>query len=505
MTYVFVIAVIILLVCYAFAANELQASCFIPLVCFFIHRSMVALKYATMSPCEYEKYICATVEDNTKYAVQTQIITGLLSGSSELIGYEIAAGATRVGIQLHNMFLFFPKYKNPVRTDTRRLLTKYLWSDGSTIGEWKLFLEDSLNIDRTGLISRNAEGAKVVDEKSMRQENPIESNRTVDHKEKLHSIKKSAGPEQEACALAHEYEQKASNELQFEIQLQLKQSSDASNRINDHPHNYASVSHARGALISKPIPFSNTHRAPSKRISKKVLNLIDNDNSGYNIGITSIVYALVRRANNSYMHVVQFILKIAMVSNALVAILPWLPLFDMETNRIDIVSIAFLVLNSILSFLLFGLVLQFFTGVILDILRRRSFARKLSAMITEPNRYECNLYRVFEGLSAHSTCNYNFEVDALHENKYVPEVLFKTRMRNRVKLDQNLGDGSVESDVKYTNLNAEKPPPAVPMPQLSMDMPSNATVFYYVRSILQRFGYRMRNRLDVYMGMLFYM
>ena len=50
--------------------HDLQWGCFIPMVCFVIHRSMVALKYATMSDCEYNKYLTASWSDsvtNTNY------------------------------------------------------------------------------------------------------------------------------------------------------------------------------------------------------------------------------------------------------------------------------------------------------------------------------------------------------------------------------------------------------------------------------------------------------
>ena len=147
-----------------------------------------------------------------------------------------------------------------------------------------------------------------------------------------------------------------------------------------------------------PVPLP----LPTSEMSVELLNSIDNDDSGYRVGLTTLVFALVRRANNSYMSNVRGIFKYLMLSNTFVSVLPWIGMpnlsntssnTDTNTNNYDGYTILYLILVPILNFAMYGVILQFFSGVILDIFRRRSFARKLSSMIEEPNRYDCNLYR----------------------------------------------------------------------------------------------------------------
>ncbi len=56
---------------YFMSPDQLYGALFVPLALFLIHRGMVSLKYATMSPTEYARFMNCRVESvYTKYISQ---------------------------------------------------------------------------------------------------------------------------------------------------------------------------------------------------------------------------------------------------------------------------------------------------------------------------------------------------------------------------------------------------------------------------------------------------
>lgn len=85
-----------------------------PLAFYVTHRLMVALKYASMTKTEYEKYMSAPDRAVTaKYMAQVQIIMGILNKNSATIKFEIAAAAARLGLRLGDPSMRFRVLKHP--------------------------------------------------------------------------------------------------------------------------------------------------------------------------------------------------------------------------------------------------------------------------------------------------------------------------------------------------------------------------------------------------------
>lgn len=76
---------------------------FLPFICFFIHRVMVSLKYASLSKSEYKRFMNAPKSIANTYMAQVQLITGLLGEDDDVLHFEIASVATRLGFVLSDL------------------------------------------------------------------------------------------------------------------------------------------------------------------------------------------------------------------------------------------------------------------------------------------------------------------------------------------------------------------------------------------------------------------
>lgn len=80
---------------------------FLPLVCFVLHRSMIAMKYATFSDSEMQRFhnpaLAHFPDIRLKYHRQGQLITGLMGEDNDALLFEIAAAATRLGFTLPDL------------------------------------------------------------------------------------------------------------------------------------------------------------------------------------------------------------------------------------------------------------------------------------------------------------------------------------------------------------------------------------------------------------------
>mgnify|MGYP003385304312 FL=1 len=72
----------------------------LPAGLYFTHRVMVALKYASLTESEYRKFMaCKDEVTGLDYALQLQLISGLLGQHPAVLNFEIAAAATRMAVK----------------------------------------------------------------------------------------------------------------------------------------------------------------------------------------------------------------------------------------------------------------------------------------------------------------------------------------------------------------------------------------------------------------------
>jgi hypothetical protein len=86
--------------------NLLGDSIIIPLLFFIVHRTTVALKYATMSPTEYARFMnCKDPEQIECYNSQLQLLSGWLSLNELVLYFELSAASSRIGVKINQIFL----------------------------------------------------------------------------------------------------------------------------------------------------------------------------------------------------------------------------------------------------------------------------------------------------------------------------------------------------------------------------------------------------------------
>lgn len=84
----------------------LNHSLWIPLIFFISHRMTIALKYATLSETEFQRYIeCTDEAVRADYATQMQLLTGWHKMDADVLYFEIASASARIGERINHMHL----------------------------------------------------------------------------------------------------------------------------------------------------------------------------------------------------------------------------------------------------------------------------------------------------------------------------------------------------------------------------------------------------------------
>lgn len=105
---------IYIMVCSYFATDKenqetLGGAVYLPLILFLQHRFTVAIKYATLSDTEYQRFIECDEEDIlTLYQTQMQLITGWLNRDEAVLEFELGAAAARVGATISDINFTIP-------------------------------------------------------------------------------------------------------------------------------------------------------------------------------------------------------------------------------------------------------------------------------------------------------------------------------------------------------------------------------------------------------------
>ena len=96
-----------MLVAYFMSPVDLQGGIYVPICLYLIHRSMIALKYATLSPSEYRCYqTCPYGPVLDEYISQAHLFSGWHAKNPVIIEYEIASAAARAGAPLAKLKLY---------------------------------------------------------------------------------------------------------------------------------------------------------------------------------------------------------------------------------------------------------------------------------------------------------------------------------------------------------------------------------------------------------------
>jgi len=99
-------ALILMLISYPLTLQD-DVNISIPLFFYMTHKLMVALKYATLSPSEYQKISSVlSYEKGSKYQQQLQIYPGI--ANEKTIRFELVSAAAKVGTHEGQIFFILP-------------------------------------------------------------------------------------------------------------------------------------------------------------------------------------------------------------------------------------------------------------------------------------------------------------------------------------------------------------------------------------------------------------
>lgn len=89
-------------------------SVLLPIVFYVSHRATVALKYASLSPTEYQRFHkCKDVDLQDCYIFQLQLLSGWLGLDALVLYFELGAASSRIGVKINNIYLKLdPNLKN---------------------------------------------------------------------------------------------------------------------------------------------------------------------------------------------------------------------------------------------------------------------------------------------------------------------------------------------------------------------------------------------------------
>ena len=87
--------------------NYLGQSIFIPLMFYLVHRCVLSLKYACLSPTEYERFMkCRDPKLLALYNSQIHLSTGWTTMDMAVMMFEIGAASARIGVKINEIFLY---------------------------------------------------------------------------------------------------------------------------------------------------------------------------------------------------------------------------------------------------------------------------------------------------------------------------------------------------------------------------------------------------------------
>lgn len=78
----------------------------LPIVFFVCHRATVALKYASLSPTEYERFNkCKDLDKLDCYTFQLQLLSAWLGLDALVLYFELGAASSRIGVKINTIYL----------------------------------------------------------------------------------------------------------------------------------------------------------------------------------------------------------------------------------------------------------------------------------------------------------------------------------------------------------------------------------------------------------------
>lgn len=84
--------------------KPISGALWVPLIFFIQHRMTIGLKYASLSPTEYEKFQKTTdVNQAYRYLTQMQLLNGWATRSSLLLQFELGCAAARLGAKINEI------------------------------------------------------------------------------------------------------------------------------------------------------------------------------------------------------------------------------------------------------------------------------------------------------------------------------------------------------------------------------------------------------------------
>jgi len=105
--WVFPLMLRVAIVAWWFCPFDLEGGIVIPVLLYVVHRSMLALKYATFSVSEYDRYqTCPEGEVLQEYINQAHLFSGWAMKNAAIIEYEISSAAARAGAPLGKLKIY---------------------------------------------------------------------------------------------------------------------------------------------------------------------------------------------------------------------------------------------------------------------------------------------------------------------------------------------------------------------------------------------------------------
>ena len=77
-----------------------QGALWVPALYFVLHKFQVAVKYACLSPNEYDKFMTADIKTSNKYQTQMMLLTGWLNKNPSSVEFEMSAASMRCGVDI---------------------------------------------------------------------------------------------------------------------------------------------------------------------------------------------------------------------------------------------------------------------------------------------------------------------------------------------------------------------------------------------------------------------
>jgi hypothetical protein len=107
-------------------------SVLIPILLFMVHKTTVALKYATLSPTEYKRFmVCTDTKQILHFRQQMQLFSGWLNLDSSLVIHELSLASARIGVKINHIFLIIDNNQQDQTSYSQLIHWKALFHDSS--------------------------------------------------------------------------------------------------------------------------------------------------------------------------------------------------------------------------------------------------------------------------------------------------------------------------------------------------------------------------------------